>query len=388
MNARGHGAATATVVGVMPDDPSPAAPGRPPGATGPAPGAPTGRSSAVQLPRYWYVACLARELRRRPVGRTVLGVPLALFRDARGRPVALLDRCPHRNVPLSLGERRPDGQIACRYHGWRFDGDGACREVPGLREENPDRVARRVPSFPAVERDGLVWVVPSAEGPVQAEPLRMPHVGEAGYSSVWRSRPLAATVHAAVENALDVPHTAFLHRGLFRGRRRPVPVEVTVRHGPGLVEAVYEGEPLPPGLAARVLAPEGGVVEHVDRYLLPSIAQVEYRLGDSHLVITSAYTPVGDTETVLHAVVTFRVRLPAALVRAVAVPIADQILRQDAWVLRRQTENVRRFGGEQFASTPIDVLGPHILRMMRRAERGEIDGGEQPPAPERLTLVV
>lgn len=348
---------------------------------------PTGRSSFVPLPRFWYVACLSRELRRRPIARTLLGVPLALFRDGRGRAVAVLDRCPHRNLPLSLGTCR-DGLLECRYHGWRFDGEGVCRAVPGLAAGGADdRVARRVPVFPVVERDGFVWVVPSLDAPLQPEPRAMPQLGVAGYASVWRRRTLAGTVHAAVENALDVPHTAFLHRGLFRGRRTPVPVDVTVRHGPGTVEAVYEGEPVPPGVAARVLAPEGGMVEHVDRFVLPSIAQVEYRLGDSHLLITSAFTPVADVGTVLHAVVTFRVRLPAPLVRAVVVPIADRIVRQDAWVLRRQSDNIRRFGGEHFASTPIDVLGPHVLRLMRRASQGDV-GGDTPPGPEERVRIL
>jgi phenylpropionate dioxygenase-like ring-hydroxylating dioxygenase large terminal subunit len=388
---------------------------------------PTGRYSGVQLPGFWYVACLSRELRRRPIGRTVLGVPLALFRDADGRPAAVLDRCPHRNLPLSLGARR-DGLLECRYHGWRFDADGACRLVPGLIGDQQaaaatgdataaqtgdrqaaagtgdqqaaagtggsgrpasayDRVARRVASFPVAERDGLVWVVPSREPPGQPEPLPMPQVGAPGYATVWRRRTLSASVHAAVENALDVPHTAFLHRGLFRGRRTPVPVEVAVRHAPGSVEAAYRGEPVPPGIAARLLAPEGGVVEHADRFILPSIAQVEYRLGDSHLLITSAYTPSGEFDTMLHAVVTFRLRAPTALVRAVVVPVADRILRQDAWVLRHQTDNIRRFGGEHFANTPIDVLGPHVARLMRQAARGEIDT-EPPPGPEeRVTML-
>ena len=54
----------------------------------------------------WYAAALARELRDRPLGRTVRGRPLVLFRTGDGRPAALADRCPHRNVPLSLGRCR------------------------------------------------------------------------------------------------------------------------------------------------------------------------------------------------------------------------------------------------------------------------------------------
>lgn len=96
---------------------------------------PTDRYSIVPLPRFWYVACLSRELRRRrPIARTVLGFPLALFRGADGRPAAVLDRCAHRNLPLSLGECR-DGLLQCRYHGWRFDADGVCRLVPGLTND-------------------------------------------------------------------------------------------------------------------------------------------------------------------------------------------------------------------------------------------------------------
>ena len=111
-------------------------------------------------------------------------------------------------------------------------------------------------------------------------PFRFPHVDEAGYTTVRRSLSVTAGLHAALENTLDVPHTAFLHGGLFRGGRPPVDIEVVVRHTADGVEAEYLGEPRPPGLAGRILAPEGGVVTHVDRFLMPSIAQVEYRLGD------------------------------------------------------------------------------------------------------------
>jgi phenylpropionate dioxygenase-like ring-hydroxylating dioxygenase large terminal subunit len=346
----------------------------------------TGRYSVVHLPRYWYAACQSRDLRGKPIARTVLGVPLALFRAAGGRVAAVLDRCPHRNMPLSLGDCR-SGELQCRYHGWRFDATGACRAVPGLTVDAVDKGVRRVEAFPAMERDGLVWVVPGLEPPVVDEPPALPHVHDPGYATVRRSLQVSATLHAALENTLDVPHTAFLHRGLFRGGREPVPIDVTVRHGDGMVEAIYEGEPRPPGFAARLLAPEGGEVEHVDRFLMPSLAQVEYRLGRNHLVITSAYTPIGDFETALHASVTFRIGMPTALVRAAVTPVANVIFRQDAWVLRHQTANIRRFDGERFASTRIDVLGPHILRMLRRAERGE-DGTAAPAEEDRVTLEI
>jgi phenylpropionate dioxygenase-like ring-hydroxylating dioxygenase large terminal subunit len=337
------------------------------------------------LDRYWYAACFASQLRPgRPLARTVLGTPLVLFRDDARTAVALLDRCPHRNVPLSLG-RDEDGELRCAYHGWRFDGRGECTEVPGLAGPAASG-ARRVDAFPAVERDGVVWVVPSRDAPFTPAPPMLPHIDDHGYRSVRHHATVRASVQAAVENALDVPHTAFLHRGLFRGRREPVPVEAIVRHGAGSVEAEYVGEPVPPGLAARLLAPEGGVVEHVDRFIAPAISQVEYRLGDSHLVVTTAFTPVDGDATALHATVTFRSKIPAAVIAPLVTPVARLILRQDARILAAQHDNVRRFDGPHFVHTPIDVLGPHIARLIRRAERGEPLDADVSAPEERVTL--
>jgi phenylpropionate dioxygenase-like ring-hydroxylating dioxygenase large terminal subunit len=345
----------------------------------------TGRVSAFRLPREWFAACFSLELgRRRPLARTVHGLPLVMFRDGRGAAVAAFDRCPHRNAPLSLGRCRA-GELECAYHGWRFDSAGACVAVPGWDTEAPASVSRRLEVVPAVERDGIVWVVPSLEPPARSAPPAIPHVHDDRYTVVRHGGVLDGTMVAAIENALDVPHTAVLHRGLFRGRRERLPIEVVVRHGSGQVEAHYVGEPVPPGLAARLLAPDGGVVEHVDRFVAPCVAQVEYRLGDNHLMITTAFTPVATARTALHATVAVRARVPGPILAVAVGPIARRILDQDARMVARQHDTIRAFGGERFANTPIDVLGPHILRLLRRAERDEsLDTSAE--ADERVTL--
>ena len=109
----------------------------------------------------------------------------------------------------------------------------------------------------------------------------------------------------------------------------------------------------------------------MDRFLLPSIAQVEYRLGDaSHLVVTTAMTPVEDFRTRLFSAVTFRLPVPGWLVRPFLTPLGKHIFRQDARMLTLQAENVRRFGGERFATTELDALGPQIWRLLLQAARG------------------
>jgi len=345
-----------------------------------------GQSTVARVADDWYVACRSAELRDRPLARTVLGVPLALFRGQGGAVGALLDRCPHRGVPLSPGCVK-DGQLECPYHGWRFDTGGAVRRVPALRGPHEAR-GRCTPAFPARELDGFVWVWPDAETGPSREPFRFPHLDDRRYSTVVEKVEAQGSLHAVAENALDVPHTGFLHGGLFRGDGARNRIEVVVRRWHDRVEAEYKGEPRPKGLAGRLLAPGGGVVQHFDRFLMPCIAQVDYRLGDrSHVCVSSALTPVGDYHTVLYAVTSFRLPLPHWLVKLVLRPLGRHIFAQDARILVQQAAAAERFGGEHYISTAVDTLGPHILRLLRDAERGDRTPLDE-PVEHRLEMDV
>jgi len=362
-----------------------------------------GHRSVVRLTRRWFPVCASAALRDRPLARSLQGEPLVLFRGPDGQPAALLDRCPHRNVPLSLG-RCERGELTCAYHGWRFDAAGGCRAVPGLCEvgEGPGggadagslpgararAEARAATRFATRELDGLVWAASTPGAAPEGEPFRFPLLDEPGYTTVRWERRLAGSMHAAIENALDVPHTAFLHGGLFRTSSQVNVLDVEVRRGADRVEAEYLGEPAPRGLLGRLLAPGGRPVHHVDRFILPCVAQVEYRLGDrSHLVVTTAFSPVADAETHLFSAVTVRLPVPGALsrtlVRPLLLPLALRVLAQDARILKAQAEAIERFDGEQFVHTEADVLGPAIWHLLRQAERG-LPG--QTPAVERRKI--
>ncbi|EYF06216.1 aromatic ring-hydroxylating dioxygenase subunit alpha [Chondromyces apiculatus] len=329
------------------------------------------RASVVRLPGQWFIVAMASELQRKPIARMLLGMPLVLFRDGEGHPGVLLDRCPHRNVPLSIGEV-VDGQLQCAYHGWRFDGRGACRFVPSLLGE-PGAKARNAMSFAALEQDGFLWVYSTPGETPTTSPYRFPQLGEKGYTAVRRRVTSESTMHAALENALDVPHTQYLHRGLFRSATRGIQITAKVQRSRDRVVAEYVGEPRPEGLVARLLSPSGGMVTHFDRFILPSIAEVEYRIGtENHFLVSAAMTPVSDFLTHIYAVVSFKVRLlPGWLLKPFLMPLGLQVFAQDAAMLKLQTENIQRFGGEQYASTEIDVLGRHIWRLLKKAERGD-----------------
>lgn len=317
----------------------------------------------------WYVGCNSSDLRSEPVSRILLDVPVVLFRGAGGKPAALLDRCAHRNIPLSEG-RVVNSHVECRYHGWQYDETGRCRKIPGLLGES-GRDARRVPRFATVEQEGLVWIYSAADTDPPCGPFALPRL-EAGAVEVRRVVEVEAPLQPTLENFLDVPHTAFLHRGLFRGNRHPRRIKVRVSRTSQGVQAQYFGEPRPEGLAAKILSPSGGEVLHVDRFIAPSVAQIEYRIGnDAYFIANALCVPVRESLTRIHAVVQFQTRLPGWVVRPILEPIVTRIFKQDADILKSQANSLRRWGGEHYSSTAIDVLGLQIARLLRGGDDGE-----------------
>lgn len=329
--------------------------------------------SQIEVRDAWYIVCASAELGKTPLAVELMDTPLVLFRTQKGIG-ALLDRCPHRNVPLSIGSLTSSDTLRCAYHGWEFDPQGNVSAIPCLVGD-PVARARHAPAYAALEQQGYIWVYGRAGVRPTCAPFRFPHLDDRAYTHVRTRVELEGTVHAVAENALDVPHTAFLHGGWFRNPDRRHEIEVTIRRWHDRCEAEYVGEPRPSGILGKLLAPSGGEVTHFDRFFTPGITEVEYRLGDdSHLMIHGALTPVSAQRTLLFGVVSFRlaVPLPGKWLAPLLRPMGLYILQQDAKMLRAQAATLRRFGEEKYASTEVDCLGPHIWKLLRDAARADL----------------
>jgi phenylpropionate dioxygenase-like ring-hydroxylating dioxygenase large terminal subunit len=73
---------------------------------------------------------------------------------------ALSARCPHRLVPLATATV-VDGRLQCGYHGWQFNAEGRCVDIPSLGADGapPPRADLSAP-WAVEERDGWVWLAP------------------------------------------------------------------------------------------------------------------------------------------------------------------------------------------------------------------------------------
>jgi phenylpropionate dioxygenase-like ring-hydroxylating dioxygenase large terminal subunit len=307
------------------------------------------------LKRHWFVACESRDLGRRPVARTILGVPVALFRNA-GGVAALLDRCPHRNAPLSCGKVVSE-TIRCSYHGWSFGADGRCREIPGFAAAfAPGNL--RVERFRAVENDGLIWV--ALRDDAEHRPASSNIEANQKFDRfLWRTET-DGVLDNILENLLDCTHPHFIHGGIVRSAKRRRGVSVEIRRREGMAEAIYTEGRHPAGLLPRLF--EGTRSVSIGRYIPPATAELEYR--DAHgprFFLTAHITPINARKAQVFAILATPRRFAPAWAKQLVLKAALwPVLAQDRRILSLQQQQIDRFGGANFVSTPLDVMRPHI----------------------------
>ena len=318
----------------------------------------------------WYAVALSRAVSRTPHRVLIAGQAFVIFRSGGGLR-CLTDRCPHRFAPLSLGRVVAD-TIECPYHGWRFDGTGRCRAVPGLLEPVPNVI---VPPHAVREANGLVYISPEA---ARGEPYPGVLSGPGTVSSVVENRVRSSLIDVA-ENILDATHTHFTHSGILRGlSSRRYNVKVTVTGGDGWVEARYEGEPRQEGIISRLLEGERSI--SVGRFIAPGVAELEFWGRDRINLSTTFHLRQEDDEHV-HGFGVLAGPMQGGLGYLKAVlfkPLFHIALRQDQTILTVARQN--RLPNAKPVVGRLDILRPHIEAILR---------GERPSvadAPTELTM--
>lgn len=183
-------------------------------------------TEATFLQNQWYVAASAAEIGRTPFARTICCKPMVLFRRQDGSVAVLDDRCAHRQVPLSRGEVIGD-EIQCGYHGFRFDGSGACTLIS---TKDPMPRGFGVRAYAAVERHTLVFIW--LGDPAEADPSLIPDfsLNEApGWTMVPGYTYVKGHHQLCMDNVLDLTHVMYTHKTtLAGGGVTDNPLEVTV----------------------------------------------------------------------------------------------------------------------------------------------------------------
>ena len=156
--------------------------------------------------RFWQPVLLADELPEPdcpPVRIKVLSEQMVAFRDSNNEIGVIDNFCPHRRASLFFGRNEESG-LRCVYHGWKYDVNGDCIDMPSEPAESNFKEKVKIKSYPAREWGGCIWVY---MGPIE----QMPGLPQFEWCMVPDEPPERSTVDPGVE----------LHAG-HRGRDRHV----------------------------------------------------------------------------------------------------------------------------------------------------------------------
>lgn len=222
------------------------------------PGTPMG----ALLRRYWVPALLSEEVAEPggpPVRLTLLGERLVAFRDPDGAVGLVEEACAHRRASLYFGRNEPGG-IRCLYHGWKYDREGRCVEMPSEPPHSRFMERIRLKAYPCVEQAGVVWTYmgpPEEKPPLPAFEWMTVAEGQRFVSKRLRE----CNYFQVLEGGMDSSHVGILHADtrywnrVFKASEEEVRILSVIDASPD-----YFVEPAPWGLllAARRITPDPG----------------------------------------------------------------------------------------------------------------------------------
>ncbi|QVL57788.1 MAG: aromatic ring-hydroxylating dioxygenase subunit alpha [Simkaniaceae bacterium] len=311
--------------------------------------------NAVQ---FSYPIGFTKNLKDKPIRVLLQGKPLVMFRGKEGKIIVLEDRCPHRGVPLSKGKVDSDG-IVCPYHGWTFSEGGRCVKIPGVSDCKM-RGIHSAKSLKVQEKYGLIWV---GEG-------KIPEIKEWDtHDCFYMVNEAESSVLHVMENALDPLHTLFIHNGWIRKRGKEKEVKVIVTIEKEGVHAETVDEEKQQGVIHKLLTMGRTVVRNFGRVIGPNCFQLEFQTskGDS-LFMTAFIHPIKEGLVRVYTANLYQTTLPKWIFKRLAKTLFEIAVKQDAEMLKIQSENLKHWKKEKMVSTKGDYMGPWIEKLLQGEE--------------------
>lgn len=301
-------------------------------------------NASTPLSNVWYVAAPSGSVSRGQMKKvTMLGQALILGRGSDGVVFALKDFCPHRGMPLSYGKF--DGkEIECCYHGWCFDTKGSCTKVPSLTPEDKVDVTRiRTGYFPCKEDNNAVWVyIPEAGKKLSANdetPEFTPTPGPTLKPFVHVTSVLMpCDIDHAVIGLMDPSHGPFVHASWWWRSRKSIRLKEKAFEPTARGFRMKSHKPSSNSRAYRVLV--GGDVTTEITFELPGLRTEHIMVGDKHIVLLTALTPVDDKSTMLHQFIYTDMMLLNLLIPLV-MPFGKAFINQDLQIVKKQQEGLQ-----------------------------------------------
>ncbi|MBS1992864.1 MAG: aromatic ring-hydroxylating dioxygenase subunit alpha [Cyanobacteria bacterium SZAS LIN-2] len=295
----------------------------------------------------WYFAVPGDSLKPgQMVSKTMLNEPVLVGRDQDGKVFAMRDICPHQAVKLSAGTF--DGkEVACPFHGWRFDTAGVCTDVPSLcsnQQINLGKICTR--SFHCREVLGSVWVYFGSVKSVDDLPEvpYAPGLEGASYHKTTTTLLLPTHIDYAVAALIDTAHVPFVHKSWWWRSQRSMKEKAKTYVPSGTGWTMVKHKPSQHSIVFKLI---GKYIETEISFRLPGCRREYISFHDKTMISgITTLTPIDDTHTELNHTTYWT---PAVIkpFRPLVTPIVDYFvttfLKQDQTLAIMQSEILGKY---------------------------------------------
>jgi phenylpropionate dioxygenase-like ring-hydroxylating dioxygenase large terminal subunit len=237
------------------------------------------------LKNKWYLICPSDELKNEIVKRKILGEDIVLFRNPDDSITALEDRCCHRNVNLSLGYIKED-RIVCGYHGWQYDKNGKCVEIPSQLRGDKIPPTAKIKKYPVKDFNKWIWVFVGDEGMEKnVEPINISEMDE--WPFTYKAYTFKADIESTAESLIDPYHIAFVHRNSiksFMGQIKESPADFNLKILEDGVEGFYRRANVGTKAEKVYFGDDDNIGTRI-KFYYPNISRLEIRFKERILLI-------------------------------------------------------------------------------------------------------
>ena len=227
----------------------------------------------------------------------LLGENLVMFRDSDGNVGCFPESCPHRGASLYFG-RSEEGGLRCIYHGWKYNVQGQCLEMPSEPETSNYKEKVHIRNYPCNDVNHMIWVyMGSRETPPPFPAFDVNLIPEENaFPPIIMMEE--ANWFQNLEGDTDSVHLDWLHarlranvgpigRGHMRGTFSPMK-NPFVQAKPAEYGAFYT--------ARRRVGDTDRYWHRINQYIFPIFTMVG---GDANSAHLRAHVPVDDTHSML-----------------------------------------------------------------------------------------
>lgn len=252
------------------------------------------------LKNHWYLAAPSKKIKKnKMLSVEIMAEPILFFRDSKNQVHAVRDICPHRGIPLKFGQIVND-MVECPYHGWKFDGQGTCREIPSLTEgQQLDCTKIKVKSYEVKEQYGAIWVY---IGDVKNKPNQLPLPPQlAGFDLNAKPNYTVAVqfpchIDHAVIGLMDPAHGPYIHKSWF-WRSSKSAYAKKKEFGP--VDFGFQMKRHKPSSNSKAYKILGGQPTTEITFTIPGTRVEHIQVGKKSFYSVTALTPISETCTLV-----------------------------------------------------------------------------------------